>query len=315
MLLWIRAEAQARGIRAVIVSAGRVRAEQDLVAKLSERRRWIDRLGSILWMGLQRSSPAGQTQTLEEALGRQVRQVPLALLIDEAHILDVRVGLNLLSTVQELRGQGAPLFMVLAGTPGLPERLDAMQATFWERSEILPFERLQARDAGDAIRVPFEVAERTIGSDALGRAVAESHGYPFFLQIWGKSLWGSEDFARATVKSDDIRRAGREFAVRRDRFYGLRYDELKRMGLVGVAVALADAYSSKPQLHGSEIDDVLETALRRAGRPSDTESVAEILSRLVSVGYLWNPGVGLGDRYVGGIPSLMDFVRESARPD
>ena len=315
MLLWIRAEAQARGIRAVIVSAGRVRAEQDLVAKLSERRRWIDRLGSILWMGLQRSSPAGQTQTLEEALGRQVRQVPLALLIDEAHILDVRVGLNLLSTVQELRGQGAPFFMVLAGTPGLAERLGAMQSTFWERSEILPFERLHARDAGDAIRVPFEAAERTIGSEALGRAVAESHGYPYFLQIWGKSLWGTEDFRRAAVTSDDIRRAGSEFAVRRDRFYGLRYDELKRMGLVGVAVALADAYSSKPQLHGSEIDDVLETALRRAGRPSDTESVAEALSRLVSVGYLWNPGVGLGDRYVGGIPSLMDFVRESARPD
>ena len=168
MLLWIRAEAQARGIRAVIVSAGRVMAEQDLVAKLAERRRWIDRLGSILWMGLQRSSPAGQTQTLEEALGKQLRKAPLALLIDEAHILDVGVGLSLLSTVQELRGQGAPLLIVLAGTPGLPERLDAMQATFWERSEILPFERLQARDAGDAIRVLFEAAERTIGSDALG---------------------------------------------------------------------------------------------------------------------------------------------------
>lgn len=61
MLLWIRAEAQARCIRAVIVSAGRVMAEQDLVAKLAERRRWIDRLGWILWMGLQRSSPADQT--------------------------------------------------------------------------------------------------------------------------------------------------------------------------------------------------------------------------------------------------------------
>ena len=36
-------------------------AEQDLVAKLAERRRWIDRLGWILWMGLQRSSPADQT--------------------------------------------------------------------------------------------------------------------------------------------------------------------------------------------------------------------------------------------------------------
>lgn len=315
MLLWTRAEAQARGIRAVIVSAGTVKSEQDVVARLSERRKWTDRLGSISWKGLQWSAPECKAATLMETLGKQLRKAPLALLIDEAHVLDVRVGLSLLSAVQELRGQGAPLLMVLAGTPGLPERLGAMQAAFWERSEMLPFERLRERDAGDAVRVPFETAGRTIGSDALGKAVAESHGYPYFLQIWGKALWGTEDFARGTVTSDDIRRAGREFAVRRDRFYGLRYGELKRKGLVSGAVALADAYSSKSQLHGSEIDDVLKTALRRAGRPCDAEAVAEMLSRFVAIGYVWDPGVGLGDRYVGEIPSLMDFVRESARPD
>lgn len=315
MLLWIQAEAQARGIRAILVSAGTVKAEQDMVARLSERRKWTDWLGSISWKGLQRSAPERKVETLMETLGKQLRKAPLALLVDEAHVLDVRVGLSLLSAVQELRGQGAPLLMVLAGTPGLPERLSAMQSTFWERSEILPFERLPERDAGDAIRVPFEAAERTTDSDALGLAVAESHGYPYFLQIWGKALWGTEDLAGEIVTADDTRRAGREFAERRDRFYGLRYGELKRMGLVSVAVALADAYSSKSQLHGSEIDDVLKTALRLAGRPCAAEAVAEILSRLVSVGYVWDPGVGLGDRYVGGIPSLMDFVRESARPD
>lgn len=315
MLLWIQAEARARGIATVIVSAGKIDTERDLVARLPRPRKWTERLGSISWKGLGWKSSEREAEPLDQTLAKHLRKAPLALLIDEAHVLDASVGLKLLSAVQELRGQGAPLLFALAGTPGLLDHLRAMQATFWERSEILPFERLEERDSGAAIRVPFEAADRTIGPDALEKAVTESQGYPYFLQIWGKALWVGGANATEPITPDDLRRAYEEFSLKRNRFYGLRYRELERLGLEAAAIAVADAYAGRQQLRGSEINDVLEETLRCEGRPCDAESVAAIRSRLVAVGYVWDPGSGLGSRYVQGIPSLMDFVLASGRSE
>ena len=113
--------------------------------------------------------------------------------------------------------------------------------------------------------------------------------------------------------SDDLRRACKEFVLKRNRFYGLRYRELEKMGLVAFAAAVADAYADRQQLPGAEIDNVLKKALHRDGYDRDEESVRKIRSKLVSVGYVWDPESGLGSRYVRGVPSLMDFVLESAR--
>ena len=315
MLLWIQAEARARGIQTVIVSAGMIDTEQDLVARLPRPRKWTERLGSISWKGLGWKSSEREAEPLDQALARHLRKAPLALLIDEAHVLDASVGLKLLSTVQELRGQGAPLLFALAGTPGLLDHLRAMQATFWERSQILPFERLEERDSDAAIRVPFDAADRTIGTDALEKAVSESQGHPYFLQIWGKALWVGGGNVTASVSPDDLRRAYEEFSLKRNQFYGLRYQELERLGLEAAAIAVADAYAGRQQLRGSEINDVLEETLRRERSPCDAESVAAIRSKLVAVGYVWDPVSGLGSRYVRGIPSLMDFVLASGRPE
>lgn len=315
MLLWIQAEARTRGIEAVIVSAGKIDTERDLVARLPRPRKWTERLGSISWKGLEWKASGREAEPVDQALARHLRKAPLALLIDEAHVLNAVVGRKLLSAVQELRGQGAPLLFALAGTPGLPDHLRTMQATFWERSEILPFERLEERDSGAAIRVPFDAADRTIGTDALEKAVSESQGHPYFLQIWGKALWIGRGNATEPVAADDLRRANEEFSLKRNQFYGLRYQELERLGLEAAAIAVADAYAGRQQLRGSEINDVLEETLRREGRPCDAESVAAIRSKLVAVGYVWDPESGLGSRYVRGIPSLMDFVLASGRPE
>lgn len=315
MLLWIQAEARVRGIETVIVSAGKIDTERDLVARLPRPRKWTERLGSISWKGLEWKASEREAEPVDQALARHLRKAPLALLIDEAHVLNAVVGRKLLSAVQELRGQGAPLLFALAGTPGLPDHLGAMQTTFWERSQVLPFERLEERDSGAAIRVPFEAADRTIGTDALEKAVTESQGYPYFLQIWGKALWVGGGNEGEPVTPADLRRACEDFALERNRFYGLRYRELERLGLEAAAIAVADAYAGRQQLRGLEINDILEETLRREGRPCDAESVAAIRRKLVAVGYVWDPGFGLGSRYVRGIPSLMDFVLASGRPE
>ena len=313
MLVWMESEAKALGIEVRALAEAHLQTERDLVVQLSRPANWLSRLGAIALTGLRGKAPAGKTEGLLQTLQRQSRKAPLAILIDEAHTLDIAVGRSLLAATQRLRGLGVPLLLVLAGTPGLLDHLGTMGATFWERNRILPFDRLEDQDAHSAIRVPFEEAGRTISSEALQQAASASHGYPFFLQIWGKALWGPDESPTTTVTESDVERARTEFESRRNLFYGLRCDELRRMGLLNTAAALAEAYGDKPTLSGSCVTGVLEESLRQQGLPCDAASVAATCSNLVSVGYIWDPRSEAAETYKRGIPSLMDFVLDAVR--
>ena len=315
MLLWLAAEARQRNIDVVAIESADIKTHEELVDQVSRPPRWIERLGSVSWRGLQWKARDGSAENLKHVLARRLRKAPLALLIDEALTLDPTVGRTILSTTQRLAGEDAPLVTVVAGTPGLPDQLPKMHATYWERSEVLLFDRLGERDASDAVRIPFEEAGWTITSDALEEAVSASQGYPFFLQVWGKALWGSGKGSGCTVTVDNVQPARAEFEARRNRFYGHRHRELDKLGLLPAATAVASAYRDAPELHSTAIDQILESTLRQEGRSGDRGSVLDIRRQLDDVGFIWDPGEGLGGRYVPGIPSLMDFVLQSGAHD
>ena len=242
MLVWLAAEARQRNIEVVSLASADIKTNEELVARISGRSGWSERLASVSWRGPQRKARDRTPDFLDHVLLRRVRKAPLALLIDEAHTLDPLVGRTILSTVQRLAGMNAPLLTVLAGTPGLPDQLRKMQATFWERSQILAFDRLGDRDASDAVRIPFEAVGRSITPEALEQAVSESQGYPFFLQVWGEALWDRGDRSSGEVTGSDVEPARAEFEARRDEFYGHRYDELDALGLLPAATAAAAAF-------------------------------------------------------------------------
>ena len=311
MLLWLEAEARQRDIDVVALSSPDIETKEKLVDRLSRPPRWLGRLGSIAWRGSQRRAFGSTADNLGQVLERRLRRAPLALLIDDAHTLDPKVGQTILFTSQHLAGEGLPLLTALAGTPGLPDQLRKMQATFWERGRILLFDRLGDRDASDAVRIPFEEAGCAITSEALNQVVSESQGYPFFLQVWSKALWGRAGRSKSTVTGGDVQSARTEFEARRNQFYGQRRDELDTLGLLPAAAAVAAAYRDAQELHSTAIDRILESTVHQEGHRNNRESVADIRRQLKAVGFIWNPGLGLGGRYVPGIPSLMDFVLRS----
>ena len=307
LLVWMKSVACELGIQVVVVDSADIETHEQLAGRISGPPKWLDWLGGIPRKSFQWKA------TLDETLARRLRKAPLALLIDEAHALDEATGRSILSATQRLGSEGAPLLVALAGTPGLPDHLGAMQKTFWERSEILPLNRLKAEDACDAIRVPFESAGRSVTPEALARVVAESHGYPFFLQLWGKLLWGSGGASTtASVTESDIQRVQAEFKAKQNQFYNLRFRELSRMHLVDEAAAVAEAYGNAQKLPLTEINRALETMLKRQSRPCDAETVSATVKNLEAVGYMWDPGDGPAGNFVQGIPSLMDFVLRSA---
>ena len=287
------------------------------VAEIAPRS-WLDGLG-ITKVGLPGvvevnrrtdTSPAGPL--LARAFAARVRRKPLVLLLDEAQNLGTEVGGALLNASQQV-GRRAPLLLVLAGTPSLRQRLRRMNATFWSRAEQLPIGRLPEAAARDAVRIPLERSGIAISEAALGEIVAESRGYPFFLQLWGKAVWGAGNERPGTrrVGLADVQAGRAAFARRADAYYLDRYEELSDRGLLPVAWSVADAFGAGPPTRGAAAtvgESGVNAAVRRGLGTAEPARVRAATEALFHLGYIWRSG-GTPD-WEPGIPSLMDYLWE-----
>ena len=229
------------------------------------------------------------------------------LVIDEAHTLEKETGEALLNASQQV-GRELPFLLVLAGTPDLPSRLGAMNVTFWNRAERRPIGRLLPDAAAAALRRPLEDEGVGIDEDALRHVADDSHGYPYFVQLWGEAVWrearaGAPEGGRHVTRTDvDAARTSVERHVKS--YYLERYDELMARDLLQAARAVAEAFRSRSLLD----DERLTAAIRRGlGEASDPERIAEARTALRHLGYIWRPETE--PTWEAGIPSLMDYMR------
>ena len=236
-------------------------------------------------------------------LAARVRTRPLVVLLDEAHMLDPDVGRALLNAVQTVRAD-SPLLVVLAGTPDLQDRMATMGASFWNRVEQIPVNRLDPAASADAIRKPLEEEGVAIEPEALTRILEASHGYPFFLQLWGRVVWGRRDPARG-VTADVVESARPVFETRRGIFYLQRYAELEKRELLPTAAAVATAFRGRDRLTPHRLSEVVRESLTDG---DDRPTLHEALTALRHFGFIWRPQpVPLWEP---GIPSLMDYILE-----
>ena len=73
---------------------------------------------------------------LGQMLATRCAARPLAVLVDEAHLLSAEVGRALLNASQSIRRMGAPFLLVLARTPGIRAALQALidRGLIWVRA-------------------------------------------------------------------------------------------------------------------------------------------------------------------------------------
>ena len=233
---------------------------------------------------------------------------PLILLLDEAHTLDPRVGKELLNAAQSV-GRTLPFLLVLAGTPNLRAHLGTMGASFWNRSRKLRIGRLDESASADAIRKPLESEDTSISEEALTHIVRESHGYPFFLQVWGAAVW-SRTTADPSVSRERITTADTEacqslFESEKTDYYNDRYDELKNLCLLRPARAVAEAFETVGRVSDSELDAAIGRGL---GPDADDGTVRAAAEHFRHLGFIWRAGATLD--WEPGIPSLMDYIRQ-----
>ena len=308
LLAWLEEEAASRpNLDVVFLDPSMCRTKKALARRLLAKS-WWKRLSpaELTVKGLTWRPGEGPAPSPDEVLTARASRRPLLLVLDEAHTLAPEVGNSLLNASQAVRRR-FPLLFVLAGTPELQERLGAMEASFWGRCRPVPIGRLPEEDAGEAIHRPLAERGIPIDESALDRIVEQSHGYPFFLQLWGDAVWQqvSERDDGHGVTEGVVEAAEKDFEFRKDSYYRQRYNELRKVGLLTVARAVAEAFVEETLLD----DLALEAAVKRgAGPAASPEDLAEAENALFRFGYIWQPAAET--RWEPGIPSLMDFIRE-----
>ena len=245
--------------------------------------------------------------TAKEVIRLRASKRPLTLLLDEAHTLSAEVGNELLNVGQQL-GTELPFFLVLAGTPDLEDRLSEMEASFWGRAKRIRLNRLEPAAAAAAIERPLREEGMSIEAAALERILSESHGYPFFLQLWGELSWDcAAPEGRRTITMHDVEAAAPEFEETRGDYYRQRCRELERRQLLSAARAVAVAFSAGSTLRSREIEEAIRVSLGAAGEGA---GAVEAMTTMQHLGLFWQAGPTMA--WEPGIPSLMDYIRKEA---
>ena len=145
--------------------------------------------------------------------------------------------------------------------------------------------------------------------------VAESHGYPYFLQLWGQLLWTATSDPARPAALDDMDRAKSRFEAVRNVYYSDRHAELERARLALVAAKLSAAFVDTGRRTPREVNVTIGAALESEGQASDAAAVMTARDRLHDLGYIWSAGVESRRYFRPGIPSLMQYVARTESID
>ena len=322
LLHWFRAACGTASVDVVALTPQRIPNHEALVAALAPRRgiaKWLPRKVGVGSLGsAERHLEGAAHKDLTQALMAHCQRRPVAVLLDEAHTLALDIGSTLLNASQQVRAD-APFLLVLAGTPGLPDHLSAMNASFWSRlgEGLLGVGRLDEAAAREALTRPLAEHGVRIDEDALSAAVEHSQRYPYFIQLWGDALWKQHGAAVATAISPATVAAARpSVAASVADYYQSRYRELRTEELLNAAAAVARIFQARRDATATEQE--LDAALAAGGIEDATERLAT-LDGLNRLSYVWCPPRQVPPiAWSTGIPSLMTFMLENMpahRPD
>ncbi|WP_336826926.1 ATP-binding protein [Pseudomonas paracarnis] len=150
-------------------------------------------------------------------------QTPVAILIDELQYLSKEELGALIRGIHAINQAGLPLVLFGAGLPQLAGQAGDAKS-YAER--LFEFPRLGAlleTDAWKAIRDPVEEEGATISEGALKEIYEKTHGYPYFLQEWGYTVWNIAE--GETITEQDARTATNESIRKLDEsFFRVRFD-------------------------------------------------------------------------------------------
>jgi hypothetical protein len=216
---------------------------------------------------------------VEVGLAAAAAKTVIVLFIDELQYIEQDQFAALISALHRCSQLKLPVTMVGAGLPQLLS-LAGQAKSYAERLFEYPIvDKLDNSAASNAIKKPASALGVDFDDDAVAEIVLKTHGYPYFLQEWGKHTWDVADQSPVTLKNvqlaSELTIAALDesfFRVRLDRTTPSERRYLRAMAELG------------PGPHRS--GDIALQLNRKAS------SFGPLRSSLISKGIVWSPTHG-----------------------
>ena len=220
-------------------------------------------------------------QALLEAVGAAAQKAgtALVLFIDELQYVQEEQLAALITALHRTAQRRLPVVMVGAGLPQLRGRMGQAKSYAERLFDFPEIGALAEPAAKIAIRKPAEAQGVKIQDNALQRIVKETHGYPYFLQEWGKHAWDAAVTSPITLR--DVGLASKATVAALDEsFFRVRFDRLTPVEKKYLR-AMAEL---GPGPHRS--GDVAEKLDRKV------TSLGPTRNQLIAKGMVWSPSHG-----------------------
>jgi hypothetical protein len=220
-------------------------------------------------------------QALLEVTGAAAKKAGtvLALFVDELQYVAEEELAALITALHRTAQRSLPVVLVGAGLPQLPGKMGRAKSYAERLFDFPQIGPLLRAAASIAITKPAQNEGVAVNGDALDRILDETHGYPYFLQEWGKHAW---DVAAASpITLEDVEHATESaIAALDESFFRVRFDRLTPLEKRYLR-AMAEL-GSGPHRSGDIAD--------KLGR--EVTSLGPTRSQLIVKGMIWSPSHG-----------------------
>ena len=175
--------------------------------------------------------------------------------------------------------RGWPFYIIGAGLPNLPGKISEAR-TYGERLFLYrTIGQVNEEAASEALALPISRLGASLAPDALTLLLSAANGYPFFLQVYGRSVW--EAASGKVISAEDAQVAVRLGTSDLDHgFFEARWQRATNAERLYLRAMAQDGDSASST---GEIAD-------RLGK--STTKLAVIRSRLIAKGVVYAPEYG-----------------------
>lgn len=216
---------------------------------------------------------------VECAVAAKSANTVLALFVDELQYVKQGEFAALISALHRCAQLNLPLTLVGAGLPQLLS-IAGEAKSYAERLFDYPIvDKLDVNAARDVIRKPAAALDVAFLDEALSEIIVHTHGYPYFLQEWGKHVWDVATTSPITLA--DVKQASvLTVATLDESFFKVRLERttpMERRYLRAMAELGAGPHRS---------GDIAQ----KLNKPAS--SLGPARSKLISKGIVWSPSHG-----------------------
>jgi len=220
-------------------------------------------------------------QALLEAAGAAAQQAGTAMVmfVDELQYVAEDELAALITALHRAAQRRLPVVLVGAGLPQLRGRMGRAKSYAERLFDFPEIGALPRPAARSAITKPAEAEGVQVSADALELIVEKTHGYPYFLQEWGKHTWDTA--AKSPITRQDVELASSSsIAALDESFFRVRFDRLTPLEKRYLR-AMAEL-GAGPHRSG----DIAEQLKR------EVTALGPTRNQLIGKGMIWSPSHG-----------------------